>query len=252
MSLADTLACLAIDHPAARPTTAPRLADAPDGALLQALVEVAQAGDLGRLADIAAAWQQTTPRRAADLYFGLLLPGLRRLERLWSNDEVSYERVSLAFHTLQQLLEGALGATRPGAGGGRGLVCLSLLPGAAHRFGMLVVADALQGAGWTVRMFGGDEADALHETLARHEVAMLGLSLGNDRELALAPRLVACARAASRRQPLRVLIGGNILAEPFGQYAFVAADAMALDAASAVARVASWASPASPTESDHP
>lgn len=252
MSPADTLACLSIPPRPARPGPPPGLAQEPDAALLQALVDAAREGDLARVGEVAAAWQASTPRRAADLFFGLLLPGIRRLERLWSRDELSYERVTLAFHTLQQLLEVALGGRRPAAGGGRGLVCLSLLPGGAHRFGLCVVADALQEAGWSVRLFGGEDTDALLDTLARHEVAMLGLSLGNDRELALAPRLVASARAVSRRRPLRVLMGGNILAEPFGQYAFVDADAMALDAASAVAWAAAWALPASPTESDTP
>lgn len=252
MSFADTLACLAIPQDSVRPLRSPAWAHEPDSALLQALVDAAQAGDLARVGEIAEAWQVSAPRRAADLFFGLLLPGIRRLERLWSEDEVRYERVTLAFHTLQQLLELSLGATRPRADGDRGLVCLSLLPGAAHRFGLLVLADALQGAGWSVRLFGGEDADALLDTLARHEVSMLGLSLGNDRELALAPGLVARARAASRRQPLRVLIGGNILAEPFGQYAFVRADAMALDASSAVAQAAAWAPSAPSTRSDPP
>ncbi len=239
MSGAPIPACLAVPHPRgdAELSAAGRLPGpmAADAELVQRLVEAAQAGDLDRARAVVASWLATQPLRAGDVYFGLVLPAVRRLERAWSDDRIGYDGITLAFHTLQRLLQHALGATRPGPARSRGLVCLSLLPGGEHQFGLLVVADALQAAGWTVRLFEGDRTAALLDTLARDEVALLGLSLGNDRELALAPGLVAKARAVSKRQPLRVLIGGNVLHEPAGQYAFVQADGVAFDAASAVA-----------------
>lgn len=220
----------AVDAP---PPTLPALADAE---LLQRFGDAVLGGDADRAHQVCQAWTSSRPLRPADAYFGLVLPAIQRLDRLWNEDGIDYERVSMAFFTLQLVMRRTL-HTPPerDADPQRGLVCLALLPGGEHDFGLYVVADAFQRAGWAVRVFSGDEGAELLHTLERRDVALLGLSLGNDRELEPAAALVRQARARSRRPSMQVLIGGNILAEPRAQYAFIQADGVAFSAAEAVA-----------------
>ncbi len=210
---------------------------------IDAFIAAALAGDVALAQRLCSEWQHDTAARrgraapAGDVYFGLVMPAIRQLDRLWHDDRLDYERVSTAFFTLQRVLRGALQA--PPAGGtpqpGRGRVCLTLLPGAQHDFGVCIVADALQQAGWQVQLFGGDQGAELLRTLQQQPVALLGLSVGNDRELEAAAALVAQARVRSCHAGLRILIGGNILTEPRAQYAFIQADGVAFSAAEAVA-----------------
>jgi MerR family transcriptional regulator, light-induced transcriptional regulator len=228
-------ACLHLPSPAtASEATLAPLPSPADAELLERFCTAVLAGDAERAQHVCATWTGPGAGRAADAYFGLVLPAIRRLDRLWHDDAIDFERVSMAFYTLQRVLRAALVRPTPAAPT-RGLVCLALLPGAEHDFGICVVADAFQRAGWEVRLFGGDEGAELLRTLERHDVALLGLSLGNDRELEPAAALVAQARRRSRRQSMRVVIGGNILAEPRAQYAFIQADGVAFSAAEALA-----------------
>lgn len=198
----------------------------------------------------------------AELQEDLLAPAARCLGELWAGDRCSFTEVTLATGRLHRLVR-RMAPFDPGrsalAGPGAGCrVLLMPAPEEQHTFGLALVGDAFERAGWDVAYGGMLGPDAVALTLAggrsanwptapstpegrtlrrmrREHFDCVGLSLGSTRHLDGLRRYITDLRAASRNRDLRVLVGGALFTLHPQAVAVVGADACAADARSAPA-----------------
>lgn len=233
--VADPFTCMDLPGPMAGATRED--SDPADVTQLQAFAEAIERQDVARAQRLCARWQGGRSAGVGDAYFGLVLPTIRQLERRWQDDSISYDRIVQAFLTLHRVLRSSIERSRPAAPGpgSKGHACFTLVDGAAHDFGLLIVADAFQADGWRVSLHLADANDELMRTLRHSRVDLLGIGVGNDRELAQVARLADTARRLSRQPALKVIVGGCVIAPPREQYSFLGVDHIAYDAQDALA-----------------
>jgi MerR family transcriptional regulator, light-induced transcriptional regulator len=206
-----------------------RAPEARDHQLPDAFLEAVIQGDSTAAVWCCRAWGSTAAQRLDDVFQGLAVPAISRLEALWQEDQIALGRLGMAFLTVQRVLRQVLEdrlASRPPPQ--KGHVCLARVDGAEHAFGPLMAADAFSADGWSFSLHAPDAWDGVIAELRQIPTALLGISLGNDRELARVPSLAAQARSQSRNPALKVIVGGPILSAPRDQYAFLRADFVAL------------------------
>ena len=171
------------------------------------------------------------------LYLDLLAPAARRLGAMWEADLSDFTQVTVGLWRLQQIVHdhSALSdrgrATR--VGGRRALLLPS--PGSQHTFGLLLVGEFFRRAGWHVAGDPTIELEVAARLLAREPFDLLGLSVGSECHVDMAASAILTLRGASLNPALVVMVGGPVagLWPDFAER--VGADAMAEDAATAVA-----------------
>lgn len=225
--------CWIIEH--VPPVRDPAAAAARDGQLPDAFLDAVLQGDSMAAVWCCRAWGSTAVRRLDEVFHSLAVPAISRLETLWQDDRVELARLGLAFLTVQrvmrQLLEDRIASRPPPT---KGHVCMARVEGSEHEFGPLMAADAFSADGWSFSLHAPDDWNGVLAELRQVPTALLGLSLGNDRELARVPALAAQARSASRNPALKVIVGGAILTSPRDQYAFLRSDFVALNCHEAI------------------
>jgi methanogenic corrinoid protein MtbC1 len=108
-------------------------------------------------------------------------------------------------------------------------------PGEQHSFGVCMVADTFREGGWCVRS-GPSATRAQLLRLVRDEwFDVVGLSISADRALKGLASCIRALRAASCNPDLYVMLGGRAITAHAERALFLGADAMANDAASALA-----------------
>ncbi|MFM1988243.1 MAG: hypothetical protein RJA99_1200 [Pseudomonadota bacterium] len=219
-----------------RPTAAPALRDADVETLVGLLLDDDAEG--------CAAWVGALHDGGIDvgtLCSDLIAPAARRLGEGWSEDRCGFAAVTLGLWRLQTLVH-AMGADAPAAdttATGTGRILIAAVPGGTHLLGPVMVAAAFRHAGWSVRFEAGAEASALCALVRAAPCDVVGLSIGQDRELDAARALVRSLRRASRRLDLRVVVGGPGLRDGADHAAMLGADAWAPDAGAALRVAAS-------------
>ena len=220
------------DHPA----VAPAGGHAPSAADIVELTGLALAHDTG--AAVATFVDSLRSRGATmqALYLDLLAPTARRLGELWVADLCHFADVTLAVCRLQKVVHDLGPAfrreTRVRENGRRAL--LVPVPQEQHSFGLLMVADFFRRAGWEV---SGGPLEARGDLVAavRDEwFAVVGLSVGSERQLDTAAAGVRAVRRASRNRSVGVMVGGPVFVEHPEFVALVGADATAADGQEAV------------------
>jgi methylmalonyl-CoA mutase cobalamin-binding subunit len=220
------------DHPA----VAPAGGHAPSAADIVELTGLALAHDTG--AAVATFVDSLRSRGATmqALYLDLLAPTARRLGELWVADLCHFADVTLAVCRLQKVVHDLGPAfrreTRMRENGRRAL--LVPVPQEQHSFGLLMVADFFRRAGWEV---SGGPLEARGDLVAavRDEwFAVVGLSVGSERQLDTAAAGVRAVRRASRNRSVGVMVGGPVFVEHPEFVALVGADATAADGQDAV------------------
>lgn len=169
----------------------------------------------------------------------LLAPTARRLGELWDNDEVDFTSVAIALCSLQQLMRELARSAEPDQSDHSGpenrRVLLAPVPGEQHTFGVLMVAEFFQRAGWEVAGHGALDGQELLR-LARSEwFAVIGVSASQEATLEEVTALIEQLRRVSRNREVSVLVGGRPFAENPELFRSVGADATATDAEGAVA-----------------
>lgn len=217
--------------PAAATTPAPVL----DGALTERLVTLCLAAESGGVATLVA--DLSRRGAAADaLYLDLLTPAARRLGDMWDNDECSFADVTLGLIRLQNAQRGLaptfVGIAAPGLNEPRAL--LMPVPGEQHTFGLSMVRDFFQRAGWDVWLgTAANEAEAVR-IVKRDRADLVGLSFACDDRIATAENLISELRRVAANPDLVIMVGGpSFVADP-GLAARVGADATAVDGHQAV------------------
>jgi methanogenic corrinoid protein MtbC1 len=163
----------------------------------------------------------------------LLAPAARRLGNLWDHDDCDFMEVAVGVQRLQRILR-VLSPVRScgeGGDGGRSRVLLLPAPGETHLFGIAIVEKFFQDAGWDVTQ--SNEHDFLGK-LSASWFDVVGFSMSYTRNRERLQNAVAAARRRSANPDLRVLVGGPAFLDNPELVRLVGADAMAMDAPSAV------------------
>jgi methanogenic corrinoid protein MtbC1 len=165
----------------------------------------------------------------------LLGPVARLVGDYWRMDVCDFMKVTVVMSRIQRLfwtvssLYPPIRRPTPGRS-----VLLTPMPGEQHGFGLMVVEDALQRAGWHVDRCCSDEEDAYFDLLERNDYVVVGISLSG---LALAhslPAFIRRTRKKSRNASVSVMVGGSLFVEK-PDLAFAAgADYLALDGLTAI------------------
>jgi methanogenic corrinoid protein MtbC1 len=143
----------------------------------------------------------------------------------------------LALCKLQHLLRAfgeaaadAVDAVKPGHG-----ILLAAVPGEQHSFGVLMLEGFFRRAGWGVRALPMPSASEIVTAARRESFAVVGLSVGTDKQAGKVPALIATLRKVSRNRAIVILAGGPYFEGRPEMATALGADATAADAPSAVA-----------------
>lgn len=214
------------------------------GGLLGArwLAGLALEADAARLPDAVLRLQQQG-LSVETLQLDWLGPAAAELGRMWDSDECSFSDVTVGAVRLQCLAR-RLGAASPGLPQAPApdapRVLLGLAPGEQHGFGLVLVGEAFQRAGWDVTVVAAGGSLPLRAAAQAYDV--VGVSLGGTARAGGVPALCHAIRQASRTRGVGVLLGGPLFAHP-GEPLLAApwgADAIVRDAREAVAAAAAW------------
>jgi methanogenic corrinoid protein MtbC1 len=188
---------------------------------------------------VAAAYVETVRQRGATLdlvCLELLAPAARELGRRWEYDECDFMQVTLALCRLHQLLRDLSAEFR-----GEEFehererrILLAPCPGEQHTFGVSLVGEFLQRAGWEVWQEFPASTEHILNVVRQNWFAVVGLSLGSERKIEEIAAMIRAIRGASMNRSVGVLVGGPMLLAKPEIVQFVGADGTAPDGPQAV------------------
>lgn len=190
------------------------------------------AGDIGfAIEALSAALVETRARAGQDLVDRLLACGVgvealydtyfprvaAHLGALWVDDRLSFTGVTLGmtrltevFRTISPAFLRARQSRTPIQATGRKAL-LALAPGETHALGVVMAADYLRSAGWSVQVELRSDASALERIVGDQAFDVVGLSAGSRRMLHDLLALIDRLRAATA-PCTRLALGGPLLA----------------------------------------
>ena len=108
---------------------------------------------------------------------GLLAPAMREVGRLWETGDASIADERLATALAHRLLARIYPSLVTAESRSRGRVLLAGVDGEQHLFGLRMIADVLEGAGFDVRNVAGAlPPEALATAVRRHRPVLVGLA----------------------------------------------------------------------------
>lgn len=174
----------------------------------------------------------------SEIVEGLLAPIARYLGECWAADTCSFVDVTVAVGSLEAAARRLSAAKRTVAGfsAAERSILLTMAPGEQHIFGLTLVAEAFERAGWHVTVLTGpNDRDPL-SVIAGRRFDVLGITIGGTHDRAALKSWVQTLRTRSAQSDVRVLVGGNdVVANP-DLVAAIGADATAEHAGAAVLR----------------
>lgn len=169
-----------------------------------------------------------------DVLLELLAPAANLLGTRWLDDGLDFSQVTVGLWRLQQVLHD-LGTDRPTCPcGGDRHILLSGMPGAQHSFGVAIVADFFARDGWSVTYEPQASWQSLQDAVADRWYDVIGLSLAQSQDLRVVPSAIEHLRRCSANRSAFVMVGGPLAAEMPELASLCGADAMALEAKSAL------------------
>lgn len=153
-------------------------------------------------------------RRRAEVFDGVLREAMSLIGERWAEGRWTVAEEHLASQTVIR----ALDRIREDAGPAGRVGPLAVLAGVAgehHGIGLACLDQVLREDGWTVANLGPDVPAAdLARFLARNQAALVALTASLPDRLASLREAVAAARAVRPENPLPVMVGGAIAADP--------------------------------------
>jgi MerR family transcriptional regulator, light-induced transcriptional regulator len=183
------------------------------------------------------------------IYLDLLAPAARHLGDMWNEDLCDFTDVTIALGQLHKLVhmlqDGFKRHQGPPLNGLRVLLMPS--PGEQHTFGLTMVTDFFQRAGWEVA--GGPYAasDDPATLVKKNRYDAVGFSLGASVGLNRLKECIAAVRAAAAPWQVCIIVGGPLFMAHPEQAADVGADLVVHDAKLAPELVQRHIAGASPT-----
>ncbi len=175
---------------------------------------------------------------AEKVFVDLLTPTARRMGDLWVADLCSFADVTLGLLRLQHLmrdLSPAFQSEKKRQWHGRQILLLPQ-PGEQHTFGLLMVAEFFQRAGWDVWSRPLASATEMGGIVHRQWFSIAGLSVSSERHLEALSLGIKDIRRDSRNPAIAVMVGGSLFVDHPELVAQVGADATAADGLQATMR----------------
>ena len=160
------------------------------------------------------------------VFLDLLAPTARRLGDLWDEDDASFADVTMGLWRLQQLMrelspvfqaESTRHVTDRKA-------LLAPVPGELHVFGVSMVAEFFQRAGWETFCAPLHSTKQLTEMVGGEWFNVVGLSVGGEMQLDAASTAIREVRKRSANPRVGVMVGGPIFHEDPGLVEKLGAD----------------------------
>jgi len=170
------------------------------------------------------------------LYIGILSDAARRLGEMWEDDRCDFAQVTIGLGHLQQVARGLAPDFHDAAVHRPEAHRILLLPvqGEQHSFGLLLLGEFFQRAGWYVTggpvSAGRDPANLVRDTW----FDILGFSIGSDPLLGHLTKTIHRVRRSSCNRDLGIMVGGPLFLLRPDLALCVGADAAAADARDAV------------------
>ena len=165
----------------------------------------------------------------------VLEPAARELGDLWCSDDLDFTQVTIGVWRLQRLARGFDAGSAAVAGPlAQRRVLLAPMPGEQHSFGLYTVGASFRRAGWMVVSDVPLAPAALAQLVREEWFAVVGFSVGSERQLDAVRAIVRAVRAASRNPAVGILVGGPVLRQRPALVHEVGADLTARDGPEAV------------------
>jgi len=165
------------------------------------------------------------------IYLDLLAPAARELGEMWEEDLCDFTDVTLGLGRLQKMLHEVNADfekyKNPVSNGLH--ILLVPTPGEQHTFGLAMVAEFFQRAGWGVTGGPYDLFDDPVTLVKRHKYDVVGFSLATEAQLDRLTQCIVQVRKASCFSGLCVMVGGPLFASHPEYVQRVGADLVAND-----------------------
>ena len=166
-----------------------------------------------------------------------IITALEELESAWHAGRISYTDAIYGLWLAKRRLDGIDGPAPPvtRAGSAWGNVLLAAAPSSQHVFGLSIVAERFQGAGWHTTTLTDGDPEKIVRAAKDPSLDYIGISVGHDEGLAGLSEFIALLRQESRARDVRILVGGNVFSHPTSQYVWLGADFVTLNVEDALA-----------------
>lgn len=168
-----------------------------------------------------------------DAFIRVLLPAQKEVGRLWHLNELSVSEEHLVSQTTQRLMTALANQAERKADNGLTAIA-GAVAGNIHDIGIRAIAYLLELEGWRTLYLGSDVPQVeLPNTVDAYKADVLLLSVALTTQLQATSRAIELVRRQSE-YPVKILLGGNALAEHPGLWREIGADGYAVDAQSAL------------------
>jgi len=159
-----------------------------------------------------------------------IIPALEELESAWLAGRISYTDTIYGLWLAKRRLDSLDGPAPPmtTAGSAWGNVLLAAAPNSQHVFGLSIVTESFQGAGWNTTTLTDGDPGRLIQVAEAVPADVIGISVGHDEGLVGLAEIIALLRRKSRSSDVKIIVGGNVFAAPTRQYDWLRADFVAL------------------------
>lgn len=228
----DIIPRLKLLHPQLAPGASAPLPK-PDAQQIEAFTQLLLGSDLSAASD-AVRDHSAKGYTAESMFLELLAPAASLLGRLWDEDLCDFIEVTVGVARLQLLLSQYRFEPRVSSPDEHRSVLLMGAPGELHTFGVAVVEQFLQVAGWQVASGLASSPDQISALVGSTWFDVVGLTLSSETRLDGLTASIRSIREVSRNRSVGIMVGGPVFLEKPELVEHVGADASAVDAPTAV------------------
>jgi MerR family transcriptional regulator, light-induced transcriptional regulator len=171
------------------------------------------------------------------LFLNLLAPAARALGKYWENDSLDFVAVTMGLWRIQEVLREISmripPAIQPARGRRRAL--FAPIPGEQHSFGIIMLGEYFERAGWDADVLMEPSYGDLNHQLAGHHYDLVAISISCDGYTDALHGLIASMKSISKNSKIRVLIGGHAVNANPELVGTCGADGTGIDASQTIA-----------------
>ncbi|MGU3362900.1 B12-binding domain-containing protein [Methylobacterium sp. M6A4_1b] len=228
----DIIPRLKLLHPQLAPAASAPLAK-PDAQQIEAFTQLLLGSDLAAASD-AVKDHLAKGHSAESMFLELLAPAASLLGRLWDEDLCDFIEVTVGVARLQLLLSQYRSEPNVPSYDENRAALLMGAPGELHTFGVAVVEQFLQVAGWQVASGLASSPSQISQLVRSRKFDVVGLTLSCETRIDGLTASIRSIREVSRNRSVGIMVGGPVFLDKPDLVERVGADASAVDAPTAV------------------
>ncbi|WP_081631165.1 cobalamin-dependent protein [Methylobacterium sp. 77] len=228
----DIIPRLKLLHPQLAPSASAPLAK-PDAQQVEAFTQLLLGSDLSAASD-AVRDHLAKGYSAENMFLELLAPAASLLGRLWEEDLCDFIEVTVGVARLRLLLSQYRSEPKVSSQEEHRAALLMGAPGELHTFGVAVVEQFLQAAGWQVASGLASSPSQISDLVSSTWFDVVGLTLSCETRLDGLRASIQAIRDVSRNRSVGIMVGGPVFLDKPELVEHVGADASAVDAPTAV------------------